>query len=502
MFTVNDTSAFSGGVEDVLRQAGVRLVSWQDVQTNQVAYDLVLSASENIDFQDVTKHTVVLPHGLGFNKFVPDSNGGGTRLAGLPPEWVLRADKATVVLSHPEQRQQLSTACPASEGRTEIVGDPTLARLLASLGLRDRYREAFGTKGRTLVVLTSTWRRDSLLGKWQSLPSRLMAELPADLYQVCLAVHPNVWSFYGPAQILWWFSSALDAGLLLLPPDSGWQAALIAADQVITDHGSLGLFAAALDKPILHTGASAEIVVGTPPDELLSETSELDRNTPLREQLDHCRSVHRPGRFHHVTDRVFAHTSEADTNLRNLIYRRLSLTPPSDALSLHRFPLPEPDLRAVTSYVVDTVGVEDGALSLTRYPAAVRPDRNGRATHVVADETERDVKILERAAAIVRDRPLDVSEAHQWVTSALASHPGARVAITATARGGLAVVRGGVVVQIGMADSHRWVFGAASVVYCCWLSGDLRDRQVLVCVGSESTSVTLTWNFAVGEAAP
>ncbi|UMP07033.1 hypothetical protein [Amycolatopsis sp. EV170708-02-1] len=501
MFTVNGTSAFSDGVEDVLRQAGVRLVPWQAVRDKQVAYDLVLSASENIDFQNVTKHTVVLPHGLGFNKYVPDSNGEGTRLAGLPPDAVLRAGGATVVLSHPEQQRQLSAVCPASEGRTEVVGDPTLARLLASQGLRDRYRETFGTNDRTLVVLASTWRPDSLLGRWQSLPSRLLAELPADLYQVVVALHPNVWSYYGRAQISWWFSSALDAGLLLLPPDSGWQAALVAADQVIADHGSLGLFAAALDKPILHAGSSAEIVAGTPPAELLREATELDGTTPLREQLDHCRRDHRPGRFDPITDRVFAQTAEADDNLRNLIYRKLNLTAPSASSSPRRFPLPEPCLRPVMSYVVDTVAIEDGVLHLTRYPAAVRPDRAGRETHLVADEAEPDVKILERAAVIVTDRPLDVSEARLWTASALAANPGARVAITATAQGGLAAVRGGGVVQLDMADSRRWVSSAGSAVYCCWLSGDLRERQMVVQAGPRSTSVTLRWSLDVGEAA-
>ncbi|MGW4826253.1 hypothetical protein ACWEOG_01635 [Amycolatopsis japonica] len=502
LFTINGTSAFSDGVEEVLRHAGVRLVSWEAVRDKRVTYDLVLSASENIDFQAITKHTVVLPHGLGFNKYVPDSNGDGIRLAGLPPEEVLRAGDATVVLSHPEQRQQLAAVSPASTGQTEIVGDPTMAQLLESQGLRDRFREAFGTLDRTFVVLASTWRPDSLLGRWRSLPSMLLAELPADLYQVCVAIHPNVWSFYGRAQISRWFASALDAGLLLLPPDSGWQAALIAADQVITDHGSLGLFAAALDKPILHAGPSSEIVDGTPPDELLREATELVRNTPLRQQLDHYRSVHQPGRFDHITARVFAHTSEADSNLRNLIYRRLTLTPPSDELSPRRFSVPDVDLHSVTSYVVDTVEVADGALHLTRYPAAVQPDRSGRETHVVADETEPTVKILERAAVIVRDRTLGSPEAHRWAASALAANPGARVAITATARGGLAAVRGSGVVHIDVADGRRWMSAVGSAVYCCWLSGDLRERRVLVHAGSRSTSVSLAWSLDVGETAP
>ncbi|WP_125789552.1 hypothetical protein [Amycolatopsis sp. WAC 01375] len=491
LFTVNDTSAFSDGVEDVLRRAGARLVPWEAVREKEVTYDLVLSASENIDFHDVSKHTVVLPHGLGFNKFVPDSNGDGMRLAGLPPESVLQAGDATVVLSHPEQRHQLKAVSPASEHHTEVVGDPTLARLLSSRGLRDRYREAFGATGRTLVVLASTWRPDSLLGRWHALPSQLLAELPVDRYQVCVVVHPNVWSFYGRAQIEWWFSSALEAGLVLLPPDSGWQAALVAADQVIIDHGSLGLFAAALDKPLLHAGASAEIVAGTPPDRLLRETVELDRNASLRDQLDRCRDAHRSGRFRSITDRVFAHTSEADTNLRNLIYRKLDLETPSDSLTAQRFPLPEPELRRITSYVVHTVPITNAELRLTRFPAAVLPECPGEETHVVADETERDLKILERAAVVFRDGPLSMPEARHWAASTLMAYPGARVAIAATENGGLAAVRGGGFVEAVMASGHQLSL-AASAIYCCRLSGALDDRRILVRAGRVSARITLT----------
>ncbi len=86
-----------------------RPIPWRTVAAaGEVPYDLALSASENIDFEHIRSHTVVLPHGLCFNEYVPGSVGSGRRLAGLPPERVLRDGAATVVRQHPEQEAQVS----------------------------------------------------------------------------------------------------------------------------------------------------------------------------------------------------------------------------------------------------------------------------------------------------------------------------------------------------------------------------------------------------------
>ncbi|HEX3780807.1 MAG TPA: hypothetical protein VHX38_14160 [Pseudonocardiaceae bacterium] len=469
------------------------MVSWQAVASGDASYDLVLSASENIDFHQIHAHTVVLPHGLGFNKYVPDSNGPGTRLAGLPPEWVLRAGRATVLLSHPEQRDQLLAASPASAGHTAVVGDTELDRIQASQTLRARYRCELGTGERTLVTLASTWRRDSLLGRWRTLPLQLLGELPADLYQVCLALHPNIWSFYGEHQISLWLSAALDAGLVLIPPESGWQAALIAADQVIADHGSLGLMAAALDKPLLMNPASAETVPESPPDSLVRAAPSLVMDLPLREQLDHARATHRPGQFTSITSRVFAHTGAAAANLRSLVYAKLGLAAQSPGPSLRRIPVPTPTRRPVTSHVVLTVTAEAEELAIIRFPASAWRNEYVADTHVVAGESEADVRLLERAAAITCDRPLTPPESRHWALSMLAANPGARVAVGGFPGDYTAIVRKVGLVRIEMSGSHPdGVSLAASTVYCCWLSGCLRDRVLTVRSGSNLVEASLT----------
>ncbi|WP_410608400.1 hypothetical protein [Amycolatopsis sp. lyj-109] len=485
VFTVNATSAFSDGVPDFLRDAGITPIPWTRVAAGDVHYDLALSASENIDFEHIRAHTIVLPHGLGFNKYVPDRTGTGQRIAGLPPEWVLRDGKATVTLQHPEQITQLLAACPATAGQTAVVGDAAFDRVEASRGLRAHYRAELGTGDRILITLASTWRTDSLLGRQHSLPLHLLGELPADSYQVCAVLHPNIWARYGRHQIHLWLSSALDAGLVLMPPHAGWQAALIAADQVLTDHGSLGLVAAALDKPLLLSTPTEETVVGSPPHLLARSAPALVPDAPLLSQVEEARASHQPGQYAAVTSRVFAHTGEAATNLRNLIYDKLALAPLGPDAPVRRIPLPVPLHRRVRSHVVQAAIPADGALDLTRIPAAAMRAEYPVDAHVVADETELELKIVERAAAIVRCQVLDAAEARTWARATLDANPGARLAVTATPDGCSAMVRGAGQAWVG---SPGWqpedVAPAASAVYCCWLSRTLGDRTLTVRTGA------------------
>lgn len=69
-----------------------------------------------------------------------------------------------------------------------MIGDLTLERVLASTSLRDRYRAALGTGARSLIVLVSTWGRESLIRRHPGLPARLAAQLPHDEYQLALVV--------------------------------------------------------------------------------------------------------------------------------------------------------------------------------------------------------------------------------------------------------------------------------------------------------------------------
>jgi len=482
VFTIDESSAFSTGVRDLLSESGVRLVEWSRIQEHAFKYHLALTASENIDFSAIDTHTILLPHGLGFNKLVPGAHGSPLRLAGLPPEPVIRAGRVTIALSHAEQRDQLHAVDPDAASRTEIVGDPTFDRLQASRGLRTRYREAWGTGDRTLIAVASTWGRQSVIGRWHALPAQLLAALETDSYQVAVIMHPNVWAYYGELQISLWLSAALDAGLVLVPPESGWHAALIAADQVITDHGSLGLFAAALDKPLLMTGHATETVADTPVDALARSVGLLRSGDDLRRQLDDVRTRHAGGEYDDITGRVFDRVGDATNNVRSLIYRRLGLPPPAHTPSVTRIPVPHCHFRPITSYTVGTAQIKHATLTLERVPAAVwhhRAEAAHHDTHVVACDTELDSKILERAAVVTNTRCLERAAARSWGHSTLTALPGARLAVTATPTGCLAVVRDGTVIVADTppADPAR-VQAIGSALYC-WLIGPRVENERL-----------------------
>lgn len=79
----------------------------------------------------------------------------------------------------------------------------------------------------------------------------MLAALPYDEFRVAAIVHPNVWSEHGSWQIRDLLAPALDAGLMLVLHIHAWRSALVAADVVVGDHGSVTLYGAALGKPVL-----------------------------------------------------------------------------------------------------------------------------------------------------------------------------------------------------------------------------------------------------------
>ncbi|GAA0521723.1 hypothetical protein GCM10009545_24780 [Saccharopolyspora thermophila] len=497
LFTINDTSPYSSGARTLLEAAGVTdIVPWDQVP--ELHYALALSASENVDFAKLRGTTVVLPHGIGFNKWVPDPTTGGTRLAGLPRAEALRSGRVRLVLSHPAQERQLRALCSEVAGHTAVTGDPTYDQLLASLPFRERYRRKLGLGGRRLVLLSSTWRSESELGRWRTLPLEMLASLPADEYQVAVAMHPNVWAWYGPGVIRTWFRDALDAGLLLVPPHRGWHAALVAAHLVVADHGSLSLYSAALGKPLLLAAFGDEHVPGTPIEKLGRMADRLDPRADLRAQVERALDSHDPDRFAELTAEVFAHVGESATLLRDLLYREMGLAPPPGEVPLLRPPDIESAPLPVTAF--DTVtrftGPED--LAIWRYPAAARPPADtihpgpphpGAVRHLAVDEDDHDLRRPHQAAVFVRRDVATRTEALQWTAEALQTLPGARVAGAATASGCLARIRNGPCVE-ATADGVDAML-LASAVYACVLDRSVADRILTVHTGRTTTRVRL-----------
>ena len=445
VFAHDPTSAFDAGVLDLLHSAGCRVAPWE--QLADIAPDLILSASENIDVPKGDCPVLVLPHGVGFQKLVPDSRSPDERLSGVVPDSLLESGRAWLAVSHPAQEEQLLATHPKSAGRTLLVGDPCFDELTAARSMRTTYREALGvTANQRLVMVSSTWGPTSLLGTHPDLLPRLLARLPADGYRVGAILHPNVWAAHGTWQIRTVQAAALDAGLLLIPAVHAWRPALVAADVVIGDHGSVTLYAAATGTPSLLAAFGSDAVPGTAVHRLASSAPRLDLREDLLRQIEEAVRDHTPDRYADIAAHAFAEPGHALARLRTALYNLLKLPEPSSPPPLSPLlPVPNPPTAEVSSWQVTTETAKD-VVTVRRFPAAVAaygttpPDDATRITHLTCTDDERDRRLTESASTLVRRHPAPTETgALRWIADTLAGFPGSLLAASAVQGGGCLV---------------------------------------------------------------
>lgn len=472
VFTVNESSAFVDGVNRLLGQAGARVVPWR--QARRLPFNAVVTASENTELDGLDGPVLVLPHGVGFHKRLPDPRGPGHRLSGTVRARDMAGGRVLVAVSHPSQAEQLRAHDPLAAGRTVVVADPVYERLRAAELFRDRYRRALGTADRKLIVVSSTWGRQSLLGRWPDLPARLLGELPADEYQVLAILHPNIWSAHGAWQVRSWLARANDAGLLTVPPEDGWQAALVAADAVVGDHGSVSLYAAAIDRPLVLAPFGDEVVRGTSLSLLGHLATRLSPGHSLADQVAGALASHTPGRYREAAARSFADRPEARP-LREVLYGLISLAEPVPALPLRGWPEPRAEGGPATSYAVYTHPVSPGAVRVRRIPAAVdlRAPHDGWLRHLAVYEQEWDLRMVHSASAVIRQElgggrngdPDGTEEGLAWARDMLGRLPGAQVTAAATSAGCLVVLRDGRSFEVTTPGSGADAMLLAACVY-------------------------------------
>ncbi|MFD7954999.1 hypothetical protein ACFV4X_16060 [Streptomyces ardesiacus] len=499
VFAHDPTSAFSDGVLDLLHDAGCRVMPWSQLGT--ITPDLILSASENIDVPAGDCPVLVLPHGVGFQKRVPDSRTAQTRLSGAVPDALLRAGRTWIAVSHQDQEQQLLTAHPALRGRTLLIGDPCFDELSASLPNSDSYKRALGVPGnQRLIVLSSTWGPTSLLGQDPTLPLRLLSELPYDEYRVAAIVHPNVWAAHGSWQVRTVLADAVEAGLLLMPTVHDWRPALVAADAVLGDHGSVTLYGASLDKPVLLAAFGDDSVPGTAMARLGQVAPRLSPRRSLRLQVESVTAGHAPGRYTEIAQLAFADTGQALPRLRTALYSLMELAePPSAGPPACVLPPPgEPPGAAVTSWTVESdVDVEtDGtghwAVTVRRRPAIASGTRTEDAEvflHLACDEEEQDHHLTESASVILRRRRASTTvSALSWIRYALGRFPSCLLAAVALGEHSFLVgLRDGRIVEVSVTGSPVDPGLPAAVVYSGLCGGLPLDTLVTLRIGDART---------------
>jgi hypothetical protein len=313
------------------------------------------------------------------------------------------------VLSHTEQLARLLAACPEAVDSALVAGDPTHDRILAGLPWRERYRNHLETGRRKLVLVSSTWGPTSLLGAWPGFLVRLLAELPVDEYRVALALHPNVWHGHGTWQVRAWLAEAERAGLRVLPPRQGWQAALVAADHVIGDHGSVTFYGAAQGT---HTMLAAfphhEMASGSPIAEFGRAATQLRADRPLLPQLLIDAADHTPDRFAPFTNQLNSVPGGSGQILRATFYQLLDLPEPAHPV---RVLPPDPPVpyrlawprSAKTAPLLATAVNEGPAVRVSRHPEALVRDGSLALyrPHLVVREDEPDPRARDRADLVV-----------------------------------------------------------------------------------------------------
>ncbi|MEU8824846.1 hypothetical protein [Streptomyces sp. NPDC048636] len=463
--TCTGSSPFLAGVPELLAEAGLPVLPWE--QAKDTTFDLVLSASYGGELEALRGELVILSHGVGYNKRLATPDTGhrtpdtGHRtpapLFGMSPEWLLKDGRpiaTATVLSHPEQLERLSTSCPEAVSTAVLAGDPCHDRILAALSQRDRFRRALGVApGQRLIVISSTWSPRSLFGGTTAetetgpreegdrlywLLSRLASELPVDEYRTAAVLHPNIWYGHGAGQVRAWLDTARRAGLSVIDPLEGWRQALIAADCVVGDHGSVTYYAASIDTPILLGAFPQEDLDPRSPVAALGRTApRLLRRGGLREQIERAIVDHKPGMYEELAAQTNSSPGESALLLRRLCYELLGISQPdSHPALLDPLPLPpyEPGRRTAPVQVLTRVtGSDPAQVTVVRFAGSdgePGPTEDDAALldagHTVVDEDTRDVGRLRIADVVVRRGSADdprIGPPTAWTSEALARYP-------------------------------------------------------------------------------
>jgi hypothetical protein len=336
---------FNGPVPRYLERLGALVLPW--AQAVRERFDLALAASYNA-LHELHAPLLLLAHGAGHGKRVRPPERGGPIVAhapvyGLDPQRLVhdgRVVASTVVLSHHRELDILRRQCPEAVSAAVVAGDPCYDRIRASLPHRDTYRRALGLRSwQKLVLVTSTWGRDGVFGRWPELPLRLLEQLPADQFRVGMLLHPAIWAAHGHRQVRAWLRECLEAGLLLLDPTEDWRGMVVAADRVIGDHGSTTAYAAAIARPV-HMPPDFDVapVAGSPQSLVAAAAPRLDSDLPIRPQLNADSSLDPQA----VAAALTARPGDAATVLRTHMYRLLCLPEPERRRQAEPVPTPRP----------------------------------------------------------------------------------------------------------------------------------------------------------------
>jgi hypothetical protein len=263
----------------------------------------------------------------------------------------------------------------------------------------------------------------------------LASELPVDEYRVAAVLHPNIRAGHGPGQLELWLDRARRAGLSLVDPLAGWRQALIAADLVIGDFGSVSYYAAACGTPVLlGAGSPDDLGPASPVAEFVRTTPRLDPYAPLLPQLERESATHRPRPA--LAELATSSPGRSAELLRRLFYDLIGIPEPAGSALLDPLPLPPYEPAAHTAPLRVISGTEqDGVLRIRRFAEpGTAPDGPG-SEHLAVHEDTLDQGVLDLADIIWRYGDADdprLGPPGRWAAEVLDRHPGCSLAAYVT----------------------------------------------------------------------
>jgi hypothetical protein len=342
VYTVPEGDDTWHGTADFVTGIGGLVIPWHQAVNHR--FNLVLAASY-AGLDQVRGPILVVPHGAGSlmsRKFSRSAGPAAIPHAGLARETLTRRGRlipAALALTHESEMRALRMSCPEALATAVIAGDICYDRLIASEHLRNDYRRALGVDdGQELVTVSSTWSTESVFGQHPQLCRRLLDEVDRSRHRVALVLHPSVWAVHGAWQVMAWLADCIDSGLIVIPPDEGWRATMMASDRVIGDHGSTTQYAAAIGRPVALAAYPDRVIrAGSIADCLARATVRLDPRSPLLSQLRQARPI-----GPRITKLLTSRPGRAAAILRRTMYELLDLAEPEGEPRLRPVPSPNP----------------------------------------------------------------------------------------------------------------------------------------------------------------
>jgi hypothetical protein len=345
VFTYAPSALISAGVQEFLARLNGVVVPWEVAK--QTRFDLALAASDGL-LEWVHAPVVTMLHGVGYNKYPARWDGDGVEVrrqaAGVEPARHVshgRTIASAIMLPTRWQVERLQRSSPEAARIAIVAGDPCYDRLAVSLSARAAYRRALGVGARELVAVSSTWGPGSLLCRHPGLLAELIDELSPQHFQVAAIIHPGVWHWHGARQIQAWYADCLRRGLILIPPEEGWRAVLVAADAVIGDHGSVTCYAASTGTPVLLASrAEDEVEPGSLVAMLGAIAPELRPGVAYAPQIKQAASAWLPEQHGLIRALITDVPGRSAGTIRSEMYRLMKLSEPAIAPEIRPVPVP------------------------------------------------------------------------------------------------------------------------------------------------------------------